>query len=133
MIDNAIKVLESGGGEMEEYLNWVYDDYLIRNGKFKSSNPGIEVVVSTHTTGQYFIDMKQKIENRKRIEQENTDARDTIDRYNILVRNDKLPNDIYLSLKDLRHAHFEEGRIPFSEFKDAIIKAEEHMAGLEKQ
>jgi hypothetical protein len=121
MMDATIKNLERGDGDIEEYITWVFDDFLPKtNGKF---SPALSTFLTTFIVQQYFIDMKEKIEKRKKNVLNNVELTDILNRYRTLMRNEKLSEDVRNEIFEAKQ-QYDSGLLHLLKLKEQIIKTE---------
>lgn len=119
LINQANKQLKDSGFDCDEYLRWVFDDYLVENPKFAPAN--MKQMCSTFFLHKFIVEHRGLKEERGVAEKEKKDVMALIGKGRELMRNAKENGDsvteekVRQVLKD-----FKEKRIMLSELRRAI-------------
>ena len=118
-IDQTVKKILEKNCTTEEYLTWLFEDYLIENSEF--CPPVIKFTYSHHCLSKFFFVNKEKIKGRKESEMRVKRETDLFKRTRILYR--KTNNeDVMGWLKQ-----YQSGDLTLSQLKDKIIDLEEEI------
>jgi len=122
MINQVNKNLRVEGFSPDDYLAWVFDEFLVENPKFRP--PNIKSMCSQHVTHTFFIANKEVKDAKKRQNLDKTAAMDLIKRARILLREEIDQSDKEIVTEGLKS--YKEKRIMLSELRKTI-------EGLEKK
>lgn len=120
-INQANKMLLGDGFTPDEYLEWLFDDFLVENPKF--SPPTIKSSCSHFTLHQFLVANKERRVAKKRQEQDRISGMDLITRARGLLRGELEAGEIK-KLKDALKSYSEKD-IMLSEFRKIVEAIEE--------
>jgi len=84
LINQLVKVLTDNGFDVDEYLTWLYDEFLRENPKF--SPPSIKFSCSNFVMEKFLFENREKIKQRREDNLRKKESLDLISRARVLLR-----------------------------------------------
>jgi len=84
LINQIIKALNDNGFEVDEYLTWLYGDFLVENPKF--CPPSIKFSCSNFVVEKFLYEHREKIKQRREDQVRKKESLDLIARARVLIR-----------------------------------------------
>lgn len=117
LINQLLKVLEENGFDVDEFLAWLFDDFLADNPKF--CPPSVKFSCSSFVVEKFMFDNKDKIRQKREEKIRQKASLDLLERARILIRvfdhDEVTKKNIVAVLKEYR-----DGSIMLEKLREAI-------------
>ena len=128
-IEFAIEKLKERDITVEEYLDWVFNEFFQDSKNDNFMPPQLGFTYSNFLLEKFFVLKQELIEKKKEQVLRNKELTDILNRYRVLIRSHSdiaIPsNKELLSKLQEIYNHFKTGTIDLKEFKEIIISLEE--------
>jgi hypothetical protein len=84
LMGQVIDMMKDKGFDVDEYLQWVFEVFLVDNPKF--SPPTIKLVCSQFVTERFMFENKDRLKSRKQEELVRAEAEAVVNRARVLIR-----------------------------------------------
>lgn len=121
MINNCTKILSECGFKVDEFLTWLFDDFLNNNPKF--CPPNLRFSGSNMVIEKFLFDNKDQIKHRKEEMVRTKLAMDLISRARVILRVCYKDENIVKNIKEILQ-NYKDGRIMLDRFRQDIESLE---------
>lgn len=126
IIEFAIEKVESANGTIEEFIEWFFNDFLIRK---KDWGTTVSSIAQNFIIQEYFKDNASRLERRKSDQVAQIEKADIYNRWRALIRKHGQNPTMMKQLVDLQKQFNEDntaGNLNLKVWKEVLIKMEEH-------
>jgi hypothetical protein len=124
LMNQVIKIMMDNGFEVDEYLTWVFDEFLPENQKF--CPPTIKLICSGFIVEKFLYENKEKIKQRKEALIMKKASLDLISRARVLIRIFVNNEDVKKSIVNVLTG-YKDGSIMLEKMRE-VIEALERVA-----
>jgi len=125
MIDQAVKELIGKGFTIDEYLAWVFEDFLVDNSHFRP--PTIKAICGQYVCHSFFDNNKEMREARERKETDKRAGLDLIGRTRVLLRSGLGENYVDLIKRTLKG--YRDKEVTLLQFRKVVEEVEGVLGG----